>query len=192
MAANCRTAARAASKAHARAFNYPAQGALRTHADRARLGIKTVFCSNSFSAYRATALRMVGYFPEPSFFAEDQVVAGRMLLANMSLAYVAEAEVYHSHSYSIAQDFKRYFDVGVFHARNKWLLNAFGRAEGEGMRFVKSELAYLLRNEPLSVPSAMIRTLAKYSGYRLGLRESTMRNTTKARFSAQPSHWRNL
>ncbi|MFE0678513.1 hypothetical protein ACFW26_34910, partial [Streptomyces sp. NPDC058867] len=46
--------------------------------------------------------------------------------------------VHHSHSYSIGEEFRRYFDVGVMHARAPWLLDRFGKAEGEGKRFVQS------------------------------------------------------
>ena len=34
-----------------RSYNYPQKGNIRSKEDRGRLGIKTYFCSNSFSAY---------------------------------------------------------------------------------------------------------------------------------------------
>jgi rhamnosyltransferase len=37
---------------HLRLFNYPPQSYIRTYADRAALGIRAAFCSNSFAAYR--------------------------------------------------------------------------------------------------------------------------------------------
>ena len=40
--------------------------------------------------------------------------------------------VYHSHNYTVAQEFKRYFDLGVFFEKQRWLLDEFGRPEGEG------------------------------------------------------------
>lgn len=159
---------------HARFFNYGAQSEVRDADARQRLGIKSVFCSNSFAAYRSSALRDVGGFPHKAHFAEDQVVAGRMLLKGYRVAYVADACVQHSHNYSIAQDFKRYVDVGIFHGRNTWLLEAFGKAEGEGFRFVRSELIYLIRHEPKALPSALVRTVAKYVGYRIGRMEESL------------------
>ncbi len=48
--------------AHARLFNYPAESQLRSLGDRARFGIKTVFISNSFAAYRRSALMQVERF----------------------------------------------------------------------------------------------------------------------------------
>jgi rhamnosyltransferase len=173
-----------------RLFNYPPQSQRRTLADAAIYGVKTTFCSNSFAAYRRTAYEEVGGFPDDAFFAEDQITAGKMLLAGWTMAYVAEAEVFHSHAYSIREDFNRYFDVGVFHARNAWLKDRFGSAEGEGFRFLRKELGYLMRSDPFALPSAVARTFTKYAGYRLGKFEERLPSALKARLSMQPFYWR--
>jgi rhamnosyltransferase len=175
---------------HARLMNYPPQSETRALEDRARFGVKTVFCSDSFAAYRTGALAAVGGFPEDAFFAEDQLVAGRMLLDGWQIAYRGDAEVVHSHGYTVAEEFRRYFDVGVFHGRNRWLIDTYGRAEGEGMRFIRSELGYLARHDPLQLASAMIRTFAKYAGYSMGAREAKLSNRWKQRLSMQPFYWR--
>lgn len=174
---------------HARLCNYPAQSQVRSLEDRARLGARTVFCSNSFAAYRREALEAVGGFPEDMFFGEDQVVAGKMLIAGWKLAYQADACVFHSHDYSIRQEFNRYFDVGVFHARNPWILETFGKVEGEGMRYVRSEISYLARREALSIPSAILRSAVKYAAYHIGKREARLPPKWKSRLSMQPSYW---
>ncbi|MDB5970496.1 MAG: glycosyl transferase family 2 [Hydrocarboniphaga sp.] len=176
---------------HARLFNYPADASqLRGFEDRAKYGVKTTFCSNSFSAYRTTALAAVGNFPQESFFGEDQIVAGRMLMAGWQVAYVSEAEAVHSHCYRVSDDFKRYFDIGVFHSRNRWLLESFGKAEGEGLKFVKSELKYLMQHEPTAILSACFRTLLKYAGYRLGMIEQHIPSKVKEFSSMAPYYWR--
>lgn len=175
---------------HARLFNYPKRSEIRSMSDRDRLGIKTAFCSNSFAAYRNAALIGVGGFPNDVFFAEDQIVSGRMLLAGWAIAYCGDAVVSHSHDYSILEEFRRYFDVGVFHGRNRWLLESFGRAEGEGLRFMRSEAGYLLRHAPWQLPSAAARLAAKYLGYQLGKNETRLSPGWKARLSMQPSYWR--
>lgn len=175
---------------HARLFNYPAGSETRQIADRDRLGAKTVFCSDSFAAYRITALAQAGGFPEDAFFAEDQIVAGRMLMKDWRIAYRGDAEVVHSHDYTIAEEFRRYFDVGVFHGRNRWLLETYGRVEGEGMRFARSELRYLARHDPWQLAMAGFRLLAKYAGYKIGTREAALSNAWKARLSMQPFYWR--
>jgi rhamnosyltransferase len=168
-------------EAHARAFNYPAVSAVRTIENRKQMGIKTIFFSNSFGAYRRAALMEVGGFPSKIVFGEDTVVAGRLLLAGHKIAYVAEARGFHSHPHSILQEFRRYFDIGSMHSRESWLLDEFGQAAGEGKRFVLSELRYLLRRGPWLIPSALLRTAAKLLGYRLGRAHSTLFSQTGGR-----------
>lgn len=174
---------------HARLYNYPPVSEVRSYADKDRFGVKTTFCSDSFAAYRADALAQVGGFPKDSYFAEDQFVAGRMLMQGFKLAYAADACVTHSHAYTISEDFRRYFDVGVWHRRDAWLLDEFGKAEGEGVRFILSEARYLLRHNPLALPSAGIRTFAKYFGYKMGLKEERFTPERKRKLAMQSFYW---
>jgi rhamnosyltransferase len=146
-------------EAHARLFNYGVTDLVKQKEDIPLLGIKTSFISNSFAAYRRTALQQVGGFPRDVIFGEDTYVAARMILEGWKIAYIASAEVYHSHDYTILQEFRRYFDVGVFHASEPWLRESFGGAEGEGKRFVLSELRYLWGTSKLQIPSAAVRTV---------------------------------
>ncbi|HBP78237.1 MAG TPA: rhamnosyltransferase, partial [Halomonas sp.] len=69
---------------------------------------------------------------------EDMMAGARLLQQGWKLAYCADACVQHSHNYSLSAEFKRYFDVGVFHHQEQWLLAWLGKAEGEGKRFVLS------------------------------------------------------
>jgi rhamnosyltransferase len=177
--------------AHARSFNYPDTTRTTSLADRARLGFKACFISNSFAAYRMRDLMMAGGFPRHVILGEDTAVASRLLLAGKSVVYAADALVYHSHNYSPLEDFRRYFDTGVFHARERWLLDAFGGASGEGLRFVKSELRYLLKNAPWLIPSALLRTVLKLLGYRLGRAEERLPLALKRRLSMFRGFWAN-
>jgi rhamnosyltransferase len=178
-----------AIEAHARLFNYPPQSSTRTLADKAHMGIKAAFTSNSFAAYRATALAAVGGFPDSLILGEDMVVAARMLQAGWAVAYVAEAQVWHSHGYTVSQEFRRYFDIGVMHEDQAWILRDFGKPEGEGGRFVRSEIAYLRRHAPRLLPSAFIRTMAKYLGYKLGQRSSSLPLSIRRKLSMHRGFW---
>lgn len=178
-----------AIEAHARHFNYPTSSDVRDLPSRERLGIKSIFISNSFAAYRRSALMAVGGFPANVIIGEDTATAGRLLLSGHKVAYVAEALVYHSHSHSWIQEFRRYFDIGALHSRESWLLDQFGRANGEGKRFVLSELNYLFKHDALKIPSAMSRTVWKLVGYRLGKMEARLSPTIKRRLSGQSNFW---
>lgn len=176
--------------AHARHFNYQDQSRTIRFEDKAHLGLKACFLSNSFAAYRLSDLQAVGGFPSDVILGEDMSVAARLLMAGKQVAYVAEACVFHSHNYSMGQEFRRYFDTGVFHARSPWLLQAFGSAGGEGFRFVKSELGHLWRHAPAWIPSAIIRTACKLLGYRLGRLEAWWPLWLKKRMSMHTAYWR--
>jgi rhamnosyltransferase len=175
--------------AHARLFNYPDVSRSVSLADKSCLGLKACFMSNSFAAYRVADLQAVGGFPSDVILGEDMSVAARLLMAGKSVAYVADACAYHSHNYSVMQEFRRYFDTGVFHARSPWLLAEFGSAGGEGLRFVRSELAYLWRHAPGWIPSALVRTAAKLIGYRLGRLESRWPLRFKRWCSMHKGYW---
>ncbi|MGZ8225398.1 MAG: glycosyltransferase family 2 protein [Methylococcaceae bacterium] len=154
--------------AHARLFNYPPKSQVRSLEDRKRLGIKTAFISNSFAAYRRNALMQLGGFPIDTIMNEDTYVAGKMLVAGWKVAYCADAQVFHSHDYSFLDEFKRYFDIGVFHTHTPWLQRIFGGASGEGLRFVLSEMRYLIKHAFWLIPSAMLRTALKWLGFKMG------------------------
>lgn len=174
---------------HARLFNYPAESHIRTLATREELGFKTIFLSNSFAAYRRVALGAVGGFPPDVILGEDTIIAARLLLNDWKIAYVADACAYHSHPYTSWQEFQRYFDTGVLHAREKWLLQAFGRTGGEGKRFVRSELRYLYQADARLIPTALVRTIAKFIGYRLGRMESLLGIGFKRQLSMHSHFW---
>ena len=179
-----------AIEAVARLFNYPPTDQFVTPASARGMGIKASFCSNSFAAYRTSALAQVGGFPRGTIFGEDAIVTGRLLLAGWAKAYVSGAAVVHSHDYRIAEEARRYFDVGVLHAREHWLLDSFGRAEGEGVAFICAQMTYLLKHDPLAILSAATRIFVKYSAYRLGLIEARLPIGFKRRLSMSPRFWR--
>jgi len=154
---------------HLRAFNYTDRSYFRDVSDIKEYGIKTAFLSDSFAAYRTTSLEAIGWFKNGLIVGEDSYAGAKMILEGNTLAYVSEAKVYHSHSYTIAQEFRRYFDIGVFHRQEAWILKEFSAPEGEGLRYVTSELSFLLKHKALYLlPQFILRNLAKYVGYKLG------------------------
>jgi rhamnosyltransferase len=176
-------------EAHARLFNYPAQSDVRDFESRHELGIKATFLSNSFAAYRVEQLLEVGGFPSEVIMAEDAIVAGKLLLAGWKTAYVAEAQVYHSHAFGIGEEFRRYFDIGVCHRREAWLRKRFGTAGGEGWRYILSEFSYLRNGNLQLMPEAVVRTIMKAMGYELGLHGSRVGRQLSRWLSYHKSFW---
>ena len=151
-----------------RAFNYPATSQLRSFDDRKIFGLKTAFASNSFAAYRLAALQEVGGFPKNVPLCEDMFVAAKMLMRGWKIFYVAQAQVFHSHNFTAAQEFRRYVQIGKFHAQEPWIRQTFGSAEGAGKKFVLMKLAALAKKNPLDCFGAIFRDAAKFVGYRVG------------------------
>jgi rhamnosyltransferase len=175
--------------AHIILFNYGVRSDTRSLADAPRLGIKTAYLSNSFAAYRISALRACGGFPDHLILGEDAAVAVKMLLGGWKVRYCAEARVRHSHSYSIREELQRYFDFGVMHAQLPELLQHFGVAEGEGAKFVMSEMRYMARHAPWLLPLVPIRNAAKYIGYRLGRMYVRLPSGACRRLSMTKVYW---
>ena len=174
---------------HARHFNYPVGVQIKSLSDVPVLGIKTTFMSNSFAAYRAEALQAIGGFPVHVIFAEDMYASAKMLLAGWKIAYAGNAECYHSHNYTVLDEFERYFDIGVFHSREPWIREQFGGAGGEGFKFVKSELHFLGWRRMHLWLSAIFRNVFKLFGYKLGQQESKLPISLKRKLSMYKRYW---
>ena len=174
---------------HGRLFNYPATSQVRTFESRRELGFKAAFFSNSFAAYRRSALEEVGGFRSDAIVSEEVSVVAKMLIAGWGVEYKADALVVHSHPLSLSSEFSRYFDIGVQHGRESWILSAFGNVRGDGVRYVKSEIQYLLGSAPLWIPYASLRIASKYVAYHLGIWERYLPKSLKRMLSGHPRFW---
>ena len=146
--------------------------------------------SNSFAAYRSKIFFELGGFPDNAILSEDMYLTAKMILAGYKVAYCADATVKHSHNFSPLEEFKRYFDIGVFHACEPWIREKFGGAGGEGIRYVRSEVRYLWENNSLWIPRSLIVCACKLLGYKLGLKFRLLPVTLRPFLSMYKSYWR--
>ena len=77
-----------------RSFNYPEENQLRSLEDKKKFGIKTAMNSDSFAAYRVSALEKVGGFPAQVILAEDMFVAAKILLEGYKILGVSFAQLH--------------------------------------------------------------------------------------------------
>ncbi|WP_456364645.1 glycosyl transferase [Priestia aryabhattai] len=175
----------------ARGFNYPTESSIKTKADKHKLGIKTVFVSNSFAAYnKEILLSKIGGFPKDTILSEDTYVAAKLIKSGYSIAYTGEAEVYHSHNYTIWQEFNRYFDIGTFYGRENWILKEFSAAEKEGNKFVITQLKDIWKSRRIYLfPSFFLRNSMKLIGYKLGIKENLLPVYIKKKISMHKQFW---
>lgn len=171
-----------------RQFNYPSKSHLRSIEDVKEHGVYTFFFSDSFSAYSNSALDEIGGFSEV-LTGEDTVACAKLLLKGHKVAYVAEAEVHHSHHYTLIQEFKRHFDTGLAREGYKELLISGGGDNKRGKEYVKALIQHLVKENPKMIPYACIQTLSKWMGYHLGRKMVHAPRSWKKIFSSQDFYW---
>jgi rhamnosyltransferase len=172
-----------------RSFNYPDVPATKGKAEIATLGIKAFFSSNVCSAVRREAFEAAGGFPPTIISNEDMILASKLIMRGYRVVYQPQAAVYHSHRYSLLQQFQRYFDIGVSLNRNRYILETVG-PDREGRRFLKNQVSSLARDGAwVWIPYVCAEALAKYAGFRLGLSEDRIPRRLRRRFSMHKQFW---
>jgi rhamnosyltransferase len=173
-----------------RIFNYPADSFIKTMDDLENLGIKTYFCSNVCAMYRREVYEELGGFPFPTIFNEDMLYAHKVISAGFGIAYVAQAQVFHSHNYTLGQYFRRSFDMAVSQARHPEVFQKVS-SEKEGMRLVREVVGRLFKQRSIGqIPAFFAQCAAKYAGYVLGKRYEKLPRGVVLYCSDNKSFWK--
>jgi rhamnosyltransferase len=177
---------------HARANGYGTKDYSITINDDHPKGFRKAFMSNSFAAYRIDKLKELGGFPSKLILGEDSYVAAKILLNNRKVAYRANAVVKHSHNYTVSEEFTRYFDIGVFHQTQSWMLEALGTVEGEGVKFALGQIAFLWEKKSYTqVTKSLLMSAAKFTGYKLGKNHTKLSQKLNIRLSMHKGYFKN-
>jgi rhamnosyltransferase len=152
----------------ARLYNYPPVSSVRHLSHLGRRTLRSFFFSNVASAVSRAVFESVGRFPTPVPSNEDMLLCARLLDAGHRVAYVAEAEVFHSHSLTFPETFRRYFRTGLAVREYRDTLGSVS-GSGDGVDFVSRQIAYLWRlGRPHLIPRALteagVKALAYYCG----------------------------
>lgn len=173
----------------ARANNYPAESAIKSYDDIEQYGIKTFFCSNACSAIRREVFEEMGGFQSPVIFNEDMFMAAKCILSGMKIAYCADAMVYHTHRYTVKQQFKRFFDNGVSMRCNIWIL-PYASVTKAGSKLVIHQMKGLIsEGHWLVIPKLLAESAAKLIGYKLGMNFTRLPSKLCRRFSMHKLIW---
>lgn len=119
-----------------REFNYPAESHIRSKADIPRMGIKTFFCSDVCAAYNREIYLKLGGFEHPLKTNEDMFFAAAAINSGFCIAYSADAQVFHSHNFTLKEQYKRNYIQGYEIERHRKELGNVSQ-ESEGMKLVK-------------------------------------------------------
>ena len=172
-----------------RHFNYPKESRIKSIGDLNSLGIKTYFFSNVCAAYRRDLYDELGGFVDYTLFNEDMLFAAKAVQAGYRIAYVAEAEVIHSHHYTNKEQFHRNFDLGVSQAEHPEVFDAVPSTK-EGKKLVKKTLQYLrVKKQFFRIPGFLITCGYKYAGYKLGRRYEKLPEKWVLKFTTNREYW---
>jgi rhamnosyltransferase len=130
-------------------------------------------------------------FADDLIMSEDQEWSRRVLRAGYELVYEPAAAVHHSHTYSIAAAFRRFFDSGVS-AERSYAADAGGSGalRRAGARYARGEVEWLWdTGQRRWIPYAAAYELAKFTGMQLGRRHRRLPLPLKRRLSALQSFW---
>ena len=99
--------------------NYPSNSYIMSKADIEKEQIKTFYSSDACAAYNREKFVELNCYDSKIFqVSEDMYFCRKAILAGYSIMYCAESVVIHSHSLSLKQLYKRYYDIGMFFAQN--------------------------------------------------------------------------
>jgi rhamnosyltransferase len=124
---------------------------------------------------------------------EDQEWAKRALLAGNEIVYDSEAQVYHSHQYTLKGVFQEYFDSGAAMpiVYDKGVFKyAMGNFIVDGCKFVSSQCVYLVKNRNIHwIPYALSYDFTKFMGIFLGSKQRHMPLWLKKSLCKKKNHW---
>jgi rhamnosyltransferase len=172
-------------------FLYGPQPRLQRATGVDELSMETTLFSNANAAVRRSIWQQFR-FVDDIIMSEDQEWSRRVLLAGHAIAYEPRAAVRHSHPYTVASAFRRFFDSGVS-AERAYL--GGGRPSGRvlrraAVRYAGGELAWLWRTgQRRWIPYAAVYELAKFAGLQLGARHRRLPLWLKLRCTSLPTYW---
>lgn len=154
---------------HARLSNYGNEKQIFSRKDIKKYGIDTIYTSDAFAIYDLEKLSSIDYFGNNIIVSEDMLVAHKLIQNNFQVGYTPNAKVYHTHNYSLSEEFKRYFLIGRFHGKYEELLCKYGKTNSKGIDLVIKEIIFLYKNKKsYKIPEGIIRNVLKFIGFQFG------------------------
>lgn len=172
-------------------FLYGTESRVQRLADASELSWQTTLFSNVNSAI-PRRVWSEHRFADDILMSEDQEWSRRVLLAGMAIVYEPRAAVYHSHEYTVADAFRRFFDSGATAERSYvgGTRRSSRALSSAVLRYGRGEIAWLWRTgQRRWIPYAALYETAKLAGLQLGRRHRRLPLALKRRLSALPSAW---
>ena len=153
-----------------RANNYPAESRVWGRAEIENLGVRAFLISDVCAAYRKSAYLEVGGFDHPILTNEDMLMAEKLLHAGYQIAYSGEAVVYHSHRFTLGQEYRRNYIIGQTMKRYEERFEHVSEM-GTGVKLVKNVMRQLVREGHIGECFCFAANCAaRFLGNRMGRR----------------------
>ena len=125
-----------------------------------------------------------------AIFNEDMIYAGSAVQAGYAIAYEAEAKVYHSHNYTVGEQFRRNFDLGVSQADHPEIFGQL-RSESEGKRLVKTTTQELRKQKKTKmIPYFYLQCVGKYAGFLCGRHYKSLPRRLVLALTSNREYWK--
>lgn len=153
-----------------RANNYPDESRVWGRAEIEKLGVRAFLISDVCAAYRKSAYLEVGGFDHPILTNEDMLMAEKLLHAGYQIAYSGEAVVYHSHRFTLGQEYRRNYIIGQTMKRYEDRFEHVSEM-GTGVKLVKNVMCQLVREGRIGECFCFAANCAaRFLGNRMGRR----------------------
>lgn len=166
----------------------PGDPVRRTAAPGEPLSLEKVFFSNVSSAVRREILTRHP-FDETLIMSEDQQLSRDILAAGYAVVYQPSSVVIHSHRYTLADAFRRYFD-SVYSLRGIFSAHTVGTSASMGLKYLFREAWYMVRHHPLWLPYYGLYTLTKTTATLAGHIADHLPRWVLRRISLHNYHWK--
>jgi rhamnosyltransferase len=177
-----------------RIIKYPDHDIIQSQETLTQLGSRAYFLSNSCAAYRMSIFRELGGFPENEIMGEDAIFSQKAISSGYKIVYTSKSEVYHSHNYTQIEQFKRYFDTGVYRTKALQLSSA-SKSKGDvsqGSSYARIVLSELVKEKRyIIIPEFVISLAFSFLGYSLGKQYKITPNWLRKKLSMHSFYWEN-
>lgn len=148
---------------------------------------RDVFFSNVSAAIRRDVLLRFP-FDEDLIMSEDQQFARDVLEKGYGIAYQPQSVVIHSHQYTLAVVFKRYFD-SVYSVTKLFANHGVQDSAVMGLKYLWGEFLFVCRRHFLWLPYYLCYTAAKASGTLAGHFAEYWPTWLRRKMSLHSYHW---
>lgn len=160
---------------YTREKNYPNKSRIVSKENIKELGLQTFFFSDAASAINRTIFEELnGYDGKNLPTNEDMYIAYKLITKGYKIKYCADSEVIHSHTFTLKQLYKRYYDTGLFFGMNSFLDKYGTTKAGGGM--AKYILKRAIQDKNIKVLLNFIPNMAvRYIGMKKGKKDERKR-----------------